>query len=395
MALGNSIGYLRRFLCGAAAFWAVSSPACGDDAAALAVVQASQANLNGFTKFTCRYTFAKGIAASPADAVAGKYAKPPRVGTLTWARDGANQSLKVIEDEQTTKDLDNPRPLQPVPGKTNLAVGTPVPFISSGELTSENEHLIFTPRFQNVNMWGRGAIHTGFPTLFGCYRIDGCDDLLYKLREAIEKGRITCTVTKHRDGERELVKIHTRESQSGEKASETRDYFFDPDRGYLLVRFLRTPPPDSSVTAEQWEYPDPKACDGGLWFPGRVVACRKPKSGEWLVRDAKVVELTIGKPAREHFEIELPAGTSVLEFGRPKETTFWTRKPERIHVDDLPRLYQMTQEVGKEPLMDTAIVQPRSYRWAWWTGAGLVGLSLLGLVRRAVLRKRESPPTGA
>src|SRR5207253_2060360 len=105
---------------------------------------------------------------------------PPRVGSFVWAKDGKKESLKIIEDEGTKRDLDNPK-LRPVPGRPNMMMGPGVPFKTSNSLTSEKEHLSQDPRDKTVNIWGQGRPHTREWTLFGCYRNKTCEDMVYAL----------------------------------------------------------------------------------------------------------------------------------------------------------------------------------------------------------------------
>ncbi len=154
---------------------------------------------------------------------------------------------------------------------------------------------------------------------------------------------------------------------------------------------LRELPADKHDTIRHVEYLDPRPCPNDRWFPGRILTAVKQKQNpEWDIRDVRVVELEVDRrPAREHFEVAMPAGTAIVDFDQPGHF-FRTRRAEKVHVDDLPRIYEMTAKAATMPRMDTAIVPARSHRWIWWAGG--IGLVVLGAAtwRIVTLRRRQA-----
>lgn len=347
---------------------------------ALAVVDAHRGNLDSFERFTCRYTITDTRAQTVEDALAGRYSKeggPPRTGQFLWARDGNNHSVKVTEDEETTRVLDNPKKKTPVAGRPGLMFGEAVPFMTNDYLITKEHFLSYKARNRTANMWGDNRPYPRNDFLFGCHRSRHCYDPLAQLRGDLERGKVTCSVSRERETGRELVKLTIANATMGQF-----EYWFDPQRAYLVVRWIHSKVPDNEGTVMRREYPDARACLKGRWFPTRQVHLWQQKHRpDWSVRDTKVTELEADKvPARELFEINIQSGHWIVEDDEPKNN-IQTRKPEKIHVDDLADVWKMIHQKPEEPLMDTAIHPERSFRWVWWAVGGVLaatGLSLVG-----------------
>lgn len=355
-----------------------------DLAAVRVVLHAHLDNVESFERLTCRYETTVTYAQSPADAVAGRYTKPTRTGKFLWAMDGTDTSIKEVEDSETTRDIDHPK-LEPVPGRPNLKFGPGHHFETTEYLGASEVSLKFTPRGTTVNVRGEGRPAKRPFTILGCYGAEGCTDPLRELLTELESDTAAVVLARVRDGGRELFKL-TRDRGPNDHA----EFWLDPAHGYLFARSVVRSPGATKGTVVHIEYLDPRACPNGRWFPGRRVTClHQPQMPEWLVYDTRVTELEVDrKPARKHFEVSLPAGTPVLDFDDTSHY-FVTRKAERVHVDDLPRIYRMTREAAENPRMDTAIVRPRSYRWAWWA-AGAAATVLAVLTWRVVRSRRHN-----
>lgn len=342
--------------------------------------EAYEANLDSFTQFTCRYTSTTSRAKTVEDALAGRYTGESRTGKMLWAIDGKNVSLKVIEDERTSRERDKPPKLEPIPGQPKLSMGQPIPFATKEYLHNGNESILFDPRLKNANVRGLGRPHWFPRFLFGCYGMEGCQSHIHPLVTALRDSPSKCKATRVTESGRELIKVTVDFGARGTNEEKgVWEYWFASDRGFLLVRTIEQYDDDTQLTY-RYEFLDPRPCPNGRWFPGRVVKLtRQKQSTDWNVLDSGVVELQVDqRPSREHFEITMPAGTAITDFDSGK---YWfrTKKQERVHLDDLPRVYDMSQQIAKEPLMDTAIVSPPSrYVWAQWTLGLAAGLAALG-----------------
>ena len=98
-------------------------------------------------------------------------------------------------------------------------------------------------------------------------------------------------------------------------------------------------------------------------------------------------------PDRSHFVVALPAGTNVIDFD-DRAHWFTTRQAEQVHVDDLPRVYEMAVAAKSKPQMDTALPASSPNRALWY----VVGGSFLTLGAGGyyfLRRRRPGDPLGA
>lgn len=149
-------------------------------------------------------------------------------------------------------------------------------------------------------------------------------------------------------------------------------YSFDPARGHLPIRHVRL---WNGKPITQQYVTHVIDCGNDRWFPERIVKLVTRKDGLFDVGETKTLELDVDhRPKRDEFTIDVPAGTGVLEYGNETGKFFRLKQDEKINIDDLPRLFQMLDEVKVNPRMDTAIRPPYS-SWPRWA-AGAVGLVL-------------------
>lgn len=153
-------------------------------------------------------------------------------------------------------------------------------------------------------------------------------------------------------------------------------YSFDPARGHLPIRvqMLWNGKPKSQTFVTHL-----RECSNQRWFPERYVKVATPdKEGAlYDVREIKLLELDADhRPDKSEFFVNVPAGTQVSEFDKPMGRHFFTLKQdEKITLDDIPKLFEMSEQVPNTPLMDTAIPQSSTAAWVRWT-VGLAGLIL-------------------
>jgi hypothetical protein len=366
------------------------------------VLDSHTANLDGFTRFTCRYDRTFATAASVEDALAGRYTRRPRTAKVLWVRDGKRMSLKVVQDEETTNELKNPK-VTPMPGQPNLGIGPLLPHVTQEYLTNPNATLSYLEQHACANVAPSPNSHPRLAyLLFGCACSTvedrrSCEDQGVQLSalHAREPGKISAG--RHTVDNKDYIKLSTdTTSLTGAKNTLIREYLVDPARGYQFVRWYDLPSVDHPAASRlHLEYPDPRDCGNGRWFPGRVVRMiYADASRQWLVYDSRVTELVVDKaPDPAHFTIRMPAGTTVMDFDDSRKR-FKTKQPETIDIDDIPTLYKMTQSAAENPLMDTAVEvhRPNRYRWAIWGGSVAAVVLVAGVVRRVFRRRAPAAP---
>jgi hypothetical protein len=177
------------------------------------------------------------------------------------------------------------------------------------------------------------------------------------------------------------------------KYGQTRQFYLDPARGFLPARidyhcrFYRTfdgQPKIQTILMQGRE------CSKQRWFPERSLNITVPENdgGEFRVVEIKVVELDVDtRPSVYDFTVEVPVRTPVWDQNNPAKGFFRLKQDERINVNDLPRLFEMLENVKSTPLMDTAVAHPRSILRTRTTGI-IVGLVLIGAGVLVAMRRR-------
>lgn len=366
------------------------------------VLAGHTANLESFTRFTCRYDRTVAHAATVEDALAGRYKNKPRTASVLWVRDGNRMSVKTVRDEETANDLKKPR-LEPIPGQPNLSVGPLVSHMTVEYLTNSNGTLSYLEPHAAANVAATPNSHPLHQyILFGCAASTErdrktCEYPGFHLAalHARDPGKIT--ISRQLVDSKNYIKLSTdTTSLNGWKEFFRCEYLVDPERGYQFARWYHAPPADDPhATRLHVEYPDPRDCGNGRWFPGRVVRMLYLEaSQQWRVHDCRVTELIIDKrPDPAHFKIKMPAGTTVLDYDDSRKQ-FKTKQSETIDIDDIPTVYKMTQAAGETPLMDTAVEvhRPKRSRWAIWGVSAAAVVVVAGLARRMIRRRAAAVP---
>jgi hypothetical protein len=166
-------------------------------------------------------------------------------------------------------------------------------------------------------------------------------------------------------------------------------YCLDPEHGYLPIRHTESINKrihiDNRIT--RW-----RECSKGRWFPGEMISVSRLSEGPpYNVVRLQILELDVDRrPATDEFSIEVPAGTQVCgtEAGRGH---FYLKQDERIHVSDLPRMFDRLARAKSDTVMDTDIAATRAHWWHWRRGGRWLALGaavlLLGVTSRISRRR--------
>jgi hypothetical protein len=360
---------------------------------ARASIVASIANDDSFSRLTCRYTAIYGKAKSIEDARAGRLYERNEEAEFLWVVDGKRMSISccVVDMGKSKKN----EKLTPLPGAPGLLVGGARRF--NHEKSISNDHLtaLHYPTENNVNIRkiNSGRLHGR--TLFGCFG-ERCDDKIRSLLRDLGQHVATAEVTEESENSMQLLRIAANYADGRESIRGRHEYWLAPTRGFIAVRYHREHQ-DQLQNTFHTERSDFRDCQNGRWIAGRVLSMDRQKQTDWRVTDFRITSLEVDRPPNpEHFVLDLPAGTAVLDFDTDY-STFRTRKAERVGPDDLDRLYDMTKQTvsarrQKRPMppMDTTIKPtPSPYRWLWWAGGG-VAVVLLAVIGWRIRRRRAA-----
>jgi hypothetical protein len=356
------------------------------------VVDAYMQGIAKFQRFTCRFTDTYATAKTPSDAVDRKFATPVRVGRYLWVRNGADESYKVIEDEETTRLLVNPKP-QPIRGAPHLGGMIHTPHQNREFMTNSRDFIGYVAYGRTANLGADGRPHGSVGAIFG--RMNGSANSLDPvcwLDEFLAKNIGIATAGRVREGGEDCVRVTLDYSTAPaeHKRRGKDEYFFVPAKGYLLSKYV-THQIDGPMKMDRLHLcTEMRSVSDGRWFPGRIIKLwKQPQNATWTVNDIEITDLNVDDPPDpKHFEIELPAGTSVTD-PRDHKRTFVTKQVERVGLNDLRGMYDMTQKsdaTARVP-MDTAISRTTgSFLW-WWAAAGIGVVVALILARRLLTRR--------
>ena len=89
---------------------------------AKAAAHACLSNTESFDRVVCKYKVTKARAATPEDALAGRYTREGLVGRFTLAIDGDRLSKRVVDGEKATRARTEAKKT-PMPGNPNVLIG--------------------------------------------------------------------------------------------------------------------------------------------------------------------------------------------------------------------------------------------------------------------------------
>ena len=343
---------------------------------AAAAAAGYRANIDAFDAYVCHYTVTAGFAATPADAMAGKFSRPPQTALFSLAKDGKELCLHETEDAQTTADQAKPPALSNSLGLPGVLTGQMYFFGTSAEVSGGKKYLLYTPRFATANI---GDVDSD--------RYAGNRNPLAAQWVGVRTGRglagvvepgfagtvLSAAATTAAGGPALSVVVRGVQSQTA--------YTVDPASGYLPSDIVFQA--DGEKGALRIAMTESKACSKGRYFPTRLVSCTeqfipamngKPAHANCIVFVHQVTSLDADRrPTKAEMEVTLPAGTVVC---RPKDLAkyFTTRQQEQAGPGDLEAIADLTARKPVEPLADTAV---RPARRPWW-------LYALGVVPAAV-----------
>lgn len=361
---------------------AQAPPAQSGDKEALgkATVVGYVTNLNSFSFYRCRYVITTAQARSVEDAIQGKL-----IDAVSY-----ENRLIVEGDRDLHEGLAPPTPpdfkkAKPIPGKPGLAM---IPALTSSDhyLSSGGREMAYVPQLQTLILYSKEKGELGIPkTPLGMGSIGhrGRHGPAEMMADT-EQYEMTTDGVEEVDG-RPLVAVRFKFRQH----KFARRYLFDPERGSLPIRIETW---NEGKLNQQNFVTHVRECSHQRWFPERTVAVGIPNKEGSLFRVTEIKLLGLDadhRPTADEFAFTIPAGTSVHDHHNEDARKFFTLKQdEKIHVDDLPKLFTMVEQVGVTPLMDTAVPRSNSYGWLRWVGI-VGGLALaLGAVFLIWRRRR-------
>ena len=365
------------------------SDAAEKEALGKAAITAYAANIHSFPFYKCRYRHTKAQARSVEDAVQGKYLNAFSYDNRLLV-DGERELYEGMAPPP------DPKQRQPMPGQKGV-FRVPARGLSDHYLADGKREMDYLPVLQAINLFkmetrARGIDFTPLGMQFVGHRSKHGPDA--RLRQT-DRFEFSVDGLQEIDG-RPVITARFKEkvtSRPGRQPPiETYIYSFDGSQGYLPIRMtmLRNSKPRFHVFVS-----DVRECSNQRWFPERSVVVDIPdKEGAlYDVSELKLLELDADHhPNKSEFFFVIPAGTTVSHFGNPADEGYFTLKQdEKIHVDDLPTLFEMCEKAKNTPLMDTAIPHSSFSPWMRWS-VGIAGLILvLGgtyyLVRRTRLKR--------
>ncbi len=360
--------------------WFVSSSAPGQtpaekEALGKAAIAACVANIESFTFYECRYRNTKAQARSVEAAIRGDYLNA-----------GFSDNRLVVDgDRDLYEDLaspPDPKQAKPMPGKKGVfMVATPGP--SNRYLSDGKKEMSYSPGLRSINLFSiesnkRSIDITPLGMLFGGHRITQGPKIWLNQPEQFA---FSVDGFQEVDG-RPVITVRFKDKEIFRPGSEpaiefTYTYSFDPARGHLPIRlqFLWNGKPKSQTFVTHI-----RECSKQRWFPERYVIVDTPdKEGAlYDVREIKLLELDADhRPDKSEFSVNVPAGTQVLEFDKRDGRHFFNLKQdEKITIDDIPKLFDMCEQVASTPLMDTAVPPSSTASWIRWA-AGIAGMILV------------------
>lgn len=351
-----------------------------------------QANLDAFDYFTCEYTVTVGNATSLENATAGRFLPGARTAVVSLVKDGENVCFRMVQDAETTKDLEAP----PKPNKEmnlpNVLFGNLVPFITTDYLANSTHSLGLNPgRGGSLgNIYNTGSnTERNLDSILAAIGV-GSDLDVARLAKRQENG-LTVTRAEVRGAVKPLIHI-----EYTSKKNALRACTIDPSRGYLPTVFETSHQNDTSksITA----VPKMISCSKARWFPEQIVRFyrQSPPPDSGIVRLYKVTKFDPdNRPSQEAMTVSVPAGTLINQFEVTKKY-FRTKQVERVTPDDLDRIHQLTETSSKPTspkLIDTAIHPPRR-TWYWYASGGVIAfLAAWYAIRRWLASRRKFDAT--
>jgi hypothetical protein len=335
-----------------------------------AAITAYAANIQSFTHYQCRYSYARAEVKSVDDAVQGRFinARSYDSRLLVDGDKDCHEELGPVEDP-------DPRTSRPLPGYPGLSYRDA--FYSAGRYLSDGKREIsIIPQFNTISFYSGEGVHRGIGItplgmhLMGHRGLHGPD----MKRSQPDEYEMLCDGLEELDG-LPLITVRFRHRQHGYQLK----YCFDGSRGYLPARMetiIEGKVSSLVLLTHAIEV------NGQRWFPERSVALRMHDQVgvPYNVSEIKVLDLDVDcRPPAEEFAIRVTAGTPVEYVDDPKNKRLVLRQAERIGVDDLAKLEAMLHNVATTPLMDTAIPRP-DRRWYWLGAVAGVAIALGSLV---------------
>lgn len=360
------------------------------DALGKAAIAGCVANIESFTFYECRYRNTKAQARSVEAAIRGDYLNA----------NFSDNRLVIDGDRDLYEGFappPDPKQAKPIPGKKGGLMVASSGF-SDRYLSDGKKEMNYSPGLRSINLFSmestkRGITITPLGMIFGGHRISSGPKVWLNQPE-----RFAFSVDGFQEVDgRPVITVQFKDKNIFRPGSEpaiefSYTYSFDPARGHLPLRkqMLWNGKPKSQTFVTHI-----RECSKQRWFPERYVIVDTPdKDGApYGVREIKLLELDADhRPDKSEFFVNVPAGTQVLAFDKRDGRHFFNLKQdEKIHIDDIPKLFEMCEQAANTPLMDTAVPHNSTAVWVRWA-VGIAGLILVSggayfLVRRFRLKR--------
>ncbi len=383
-----SIVFLMALLTPLAFVRGDGAPAAGApdlDTLGKAAVIRYAANMNAFPYYECRYRCTEGQAKSVKDALDGRFLNS-RYYDNRLLIDGEKESYEGFAPPP------DPKQSFEAPGKKGMhilpAFGSTNRYLADGK-----REMNYTPFLKSANLFAAEKNHHGVDVtplamgFVGHHNSGGPDVLMTrKDRYDVAPSRI-----EEMDG-RPVVTVQLNDKEVAQlkegPLAFRKTFSFDEARSPLPVRMTTLwngkPKIQAFVT-------NVRECSKQRWFPERTVIVYTPdrEGGLYDFKEIKLLELDCDRrPNSDEFSHNIPAGTAVLTFDDGK--FFTLKQDEKIGVGDLPSLFEMVQNAGSKPRMDTAVPHPNPYRWLALAGGLTLAVGGTGYLVRRRWRARRA-----
>jgi hypothetical protein len=306
-----------------------------------AIAEGYRANRESFTEFSCRFKWRNGKARSLEDARNGKLEQVLEHDGL-WIVDGLRTRYQfVCSSVNLSQEFDRAVVARrKTPGITReiSLPGQEYFYLKNGTMRAHQSKIIKSLNLIPLETEDPAGIQvTPFALgLMGGDEVLGPSAILKGVVDGHFIGRFDGTVE---EAGKPLLAVSRGYKGEGLRTS----YRFDPERGYLVVHFWDSDPHSGKRNYEAFMV-EAKDCGSGRWFPMRSIVVPGEENEPWprRVKEMRVTELTLGRPADQDFVLDVPAGTQVTIVHTSNSVNI--EHDTRVHESELESLAQRAIE---------------------------------------------------